>query len=66
MKCYLSISQRRVVPCGQHLIGSNFIMLQVQRLKAFFRAMQNLFGEETESQSTVFGLACIIARFKTY
>lgn len=28
--------------------------------------MQNLFGEETESQSTVFGLACIIARFKTY
>lgn len=36
----------------------------VERFEAYFRAMQNLSGEETESQSTVFGIACIIARFK--
>lgn len=35
-----------------------------RKFEAYFRAMQNLSGEETESQSTVFGIACIIARFK--
>lgn len=36
------------------------------KIQSIFQSYAKLFGEETESQSTVFGLACIIARFKTY
>lgn len=32
-KCYHSISQRHAIPCGQHLISSNFIMLQYKDSK---------------------------------
>lgn len=50
-KGYHSISQRHAVPCGQHLIGSNFIMQHYEDPKHTSELCKTYLGNKTGSQS---------------
>ena len=62
---YHSILQRHVIPCGQRLIGANFLRQQDNDTsKAHLQTMQELFREEAVSWYSV--MASAVTRSQPY